>query len=184
MTYVPNSKIDDLAVNGLLGVEDSLAYKVSEIEHHIHAYERWVEKAGVQTTLNAAAPVGQGTGTFQVDAGNNTWGSWVLLIGENDTPIISGSAKYDLHRLEITAAERDNPYLLQIGFGVTGSAIIPAGTYTEVVFAPSSNLVDSGPVDIKMPRHDVGTLVWARAYCPGQDTATLNFYLGVHEYPG
>lgn len=184
MTYVPNSKIDDLAVNGLLGVPDSLAYEVQEIENHFHSYERWLEAAPSPTSLDAATRAGQGTGTYQLDAGNNTWGDWVPLIGANDTPLISGSAYFDMHRIEVTAAERDNAYIVQFGFGVTGSAILEAESYTETMFTPASNLIDSGPLELHVPRMPTGTIVWARAYCPGQNTATINFYLGVHEYPG
>jgi len=29
----------------------------------------------------------------------------------------------------------------------------------------------------------VGTKVWARCICVGQDAKTINLYIGVHEYP-
>jgi len=42
--------IDDAAVKGLLGTNNSLAYKVHEIEKHFHNWERWF---GVALTPNA-----------------------------------------------------------------------------------------------------------------------------------
>ena len=36
------AKIDSLATNGLNGVNNSLAYRVHEIENHFHSVERWV----------------------------------------------------------------------------------------------------------------------------------------------
>ena len=36
-----NTKIDNQAVDGLLGVKDSLAYKIHEIEKHLHNREFW-----------------------------------------------------------------------------------------------------------------------------------------------
>lgn len=34
-------KIDNLASNGLLGVSDSVAYRIHELEQHSHVAERW-----------------------------------------------------------------------------------------------------------------------------------------------
>ena len=39
-------KIDNLAVDGLNGVNNSLAYKVHEIEKHFHNVEYWVGDGG------------------------------------------------------------------------------------------------------------------------------------------
>jgi hypothetical protein len=92
--------------------------------------------------------------------------------------------KFDPHKVEIVATERNFDYFLQVAFGASGAAALAAGTYTEVPFKPASNQVDSGPVIVQARRQDVGTKAWARCKCPGQNTATMDLYIGLHEYQG
>jgi hypothetical protein len=182
---VSAESFDWLYSPGLDGTDDSLGYRVGEIERHLHAYERWMELAGTPAAeTHRADPAGTGAGIFQIDAGNDDWGAWLQILGSSDTPIISGSVKFDLHRLLVTATERNATYVVQIAFGATGAAALAAGAYIETVFSPSSNLVDSGPVNVQSRRIAVGTKGWARCICPGQDTATLSFMIGLHEYEG
>lgn len=177
--------IDDQEHAGLSSVSGSLAYTCTEIERHLHSYERWFETAAsADGETHVADPAGTGGGVFQIDAGNDTWGSWVQILGSSDTPAITGAVKYDVHRIEITAAERDEIYVIQIAFGDSGAAALTAGSYTESPFKPASNLVDSGPIVMQSRRQAVGTKAWARCICPGQDTATIDFMFGLHEYEG
>ena len=72
------SKLDDQAVNGLSGVEDSLAYKVHEIEKHLHNNEKWFGLAGTPAAeTHRADRITLLPEPFQVDVGNDTWGSWL-----------------------------------------------------------------------------------------------------------
>lgn len=178
-------KIDSAATDGLAGTSNSLAYRVHEVERHLHSYERWFETAAVPNgEVHVADAIGGGSGAFQVDAGNDDWGSWLQVLGSSDTPAIAGSAKFDPHRIEISSAERNAVYFLQIAFGASGAAALASGDYTESVFKPASNQVDSGPVMMQSRRITTGVKAWARCMCPGQDTATLDFFLGIHEYEG
>ena len=177
--------IDSATTQGLNGVDNSLAYRVQEIERHLHSYERWFELAGTPAAeTHRADAAGTGAGVFQIDAGNDDWGSWLQILGSSDTPADGSAAKFDMHRLLVTATERNAIYVVQIGFGATGAASLTAGRYIEVVFLPASNVVDSGPVDVNCRRVSAGTKGWARCICPGQDTATLDFMFGIHEYEG
>ena len=186
----PAGKIDSEATNGLAGVSNSLAYRVHEIERHLHSYSRWMQLATTQTATHKAVGLGNadGAGPFILDAGNSsvtpTWGTWVQLLGADDTPVIAGSVKMDPHLIMVTATERNATYFLQFGFGATGAAVLTAGSYTEIVFQPASNQVDSGPIEIQTRRIASGSLMWARCLCPGQNTATFSFYIGGHEYEG
>lgn len=179
------SKIDDTATLGLEGTHDSLAYRVAEIERHLHSYERWFEKSSSPSgETHVASPAGTGAGVFQLDAGNNTWGAWLQVLGSSDTPAIAGSVRYDPHKILVTATERNALYVVQYGFGASGAAALAAGTYTEIAFFPASNLVDSGPVAVQSRRIATGTKMWVRCICPGQNTGTLDFIIGIHEYEG
>ena len=119
--------------------------------------------AGVMGTDEAAVPagethvadaIGDGGGAFQLDAGNDDWGAWVQVLGSSDTA--APNVKFDPHRVEISGAERNAIYFLQIAFGASGAAALGLGDYTESVFKPASNQVDSGPMTIQVRRQDVG----------------------------
>lgn len=179
----PAGKIDDLAVDGLLGTEDSLAYKVAEIEKHFHNWERWLGLAAV--------PVGE-THRFDVDsmlpfimdAGNDTWGSWLQIVGSEDFPITPGMVKRDAHRILITDVERDLSITrIQIAGGEDADAAVLAGNYTEFMVTPQRN-ARSNPTDIMTGRALSAVKGWARCWVAGQDTGTVEFFLGVHEYEG
>ena len=73
---------------------------------------------------------------------------------------------------------------MQVAFGTSGAAALAAGDYTEFIFRPQSVQGKPASIPIGARRQDVGTKVWARTKCPGQNTATLDLYLGIHEYEG
>ncbi len=178
-------KIDSAVTLGLAGTNNSLAYRTHEIERHFHSYERWFETAAVANgEIHVADAIGGGSGAFQVDANNAGWGTWVQILGSSDTPAITGDVKFDVHQITVTAAERNEVYFIQIAIGASGAAALAAGAYTEFVYEPLVANVSAAPSRIQMRRQDVGDKTWARCMCPGQDTATLDFFFGLHEYEG
>lgn len=159
--------------------------EVIEIETHLHSNERWFEKAAIPDgEIHVADRIGTvgGNGAFQIDAGNNAWGAWIQVLGSSDTPADLGKVKFDVHRLEISAAERNAIYFIQMAAGETGAAALAAGNVTEFVIKPLSNQIDSGPIMVQSKRTEAGTKIWVRCMCPGQDTGTLDFFPGIHEY--
>jgi len=181
----PRDLIDKAATLGLDGAHGSLAYELAEVEYHFHHYSRWFELASVPAAeTHRADAAGLGGGSFQIDAGNNTWGSWVQILGSSDTPIATDGVYYDLHEILVTATEKNFLYVVQIGFGASGAAALTAGDYMEEVFIPAAAFVDSGPVGVHSIRIAAGTKAWARCLCDGQDTGTFNFIFGLHEYGG
>ena len=179
------NKIDNEATDGLLGTPNSLAYRVHEIERHFHSYESWFGLAASPSgEVHRADRLATNIAPFVIDAGNNTWGNWVQILGSDDTPARTDQVKFDLHRLLFTATENNSVYFFQLAFGDSGAAALSAGDYTEAVFIPSSNQIDSGPVDINDRRKDAGTKAWARCISYGDNTGTMSFYFGLHEYEG
>jgi len=180
------NKIDDAATDGLLGIHNSLAYRVHEIERHLHSCGRWFESADTPDgEVHVADRIGSGGGAFQIDAGNNTWGVWVQILGSGDTPADVGKVYFDPHEMIIEYAEFSATYFIQIGRGDSGAAVLEAGTYTELVW--ESNAVGAratGIMDVQSGRAPAGSKLWARCKSPGQNTARLDFYLGIHEYEG
>jgi hypothetical protein len=175
------NKIDNQATDGLLGVEDSLAYKVAEIEQHIHSEERWYGSDGDGTGSTA-----NNLTEFQVTAGTGgAYGTEVQILGANDVSASDFSftpAKFDLHRLLITAPSvNDKNYMLQLWCGTTTFGA--ASLCTEVPYRTGSNNAEVAPIELQMSRENVAVKVWARCKCE-TDAATLDFLAGIHAYPG
>ena len=181
---IASDKIDSLAVDGLGGVSNSLAYRVAEIERHLHSGGRWFGAATVANLpTHAADRIGVGVGAFRIDAGDNDWGTWVQIVGSTDTPVSVGKVYFDPHEIIIEDVERASTYFVQIGRGATGDAALTAGTYTELVYA-ATNTKSAAVVTAQTGRAPAGSLLWARCVVPGVDTGWMDFYIGLHEYEG
>jgi hypothetical protein len=177
---VRESKLDDVATLGLAGTNNSLAYRVAEIERHLHSYERWYGVAGTPSATHKADQVAKDIASFQIDAGNDAYGSWVQLLGSADT-----AYKYDLHKLFITAVETAaTVHFVQIAFGAAGDDAVTAGNYTEFVYRSGAAVAREAPVTFQTRRQAAGTLAWARCLAYDVNTSTLNFYFGLHLYEG
>jgi hypothetical protein len=158
--------------------------QLTAIEQRLISWDRWF---GAAVTPNAEIHVADRIGTtqtaFRVDAGNDTWGNWLLILGSGDTPITAGRPTFDLHKLVVVAAERSSlAHFVQIAFGATGAAALTAGTYTEFVINPHVAGLEEQEVDVDVRLSLSGTKAWIRIMVPTQDTGTLDFFFGVHEY--
>lgn len=179
-------KIDNAPVDGLSGASDSLAYKTDELRHHFHGRERWLGAAvSPSGETHVADRIGTTTTAFQADGGNNTWGAWLQVLGSDDTPADVGEAMYDFHRIQIVAAERPNStHFVQIALAASGAAGLSSGDYTELVFHPQNNQAQEVPVTLITERKAAGTKAWLRCWIIGQNTGTMDFFIGLHEYEG
>ena len=179
-------RIDDQATDGLLGVSNSLAYRIHEAERHMHSAGSWFEAAGTpagETHVADRIGTAGGGGAFQLDAGNDDWGAWVQILGSDDTPARAGQAKYDPHQIVIDDTEHTNVYFVQFARGDSGAAGLAAGTYTEFAYSSDGNRY-KGILHVQTGRAPAGDKLWARCMAPGQNTSTMDFYLGIHEYEG
>ena len=177
-------KIDLAAVDGLTGVINSLAYRVHEIERHLHSGARWFESAAAPVLeTHIADMIGSGSGPFRLDAGNDAWGAWVQILGSEDTPTVVGKSYFDPHQVIIEDVERANTYFVQMTRGETGDAGFAAGYYSEWVYA-ATNTKDSAIMQVQTGRAPAGSKLWARCMCPGVDTGWMDIYFGLHEYEG
>jgi hypothetical protein len=177
-------KIDSAATLGLTGTDNSLAYRVNEVERHLHSYQRAYGLAAVPAgTTHRADEITDDPAPFQIDAGNDTWGTAIQVFGSTDTP--SGWSKYDPHKISIVSVETANAtYFIQMIAGATAAAGITAGAYSSLVFRPQS--VQGRPADIpvNVRRQDAGTNLWIRTLARGQNTATMDLYIELHGYEG
>ena len=169
---------------------NNIYHETREVAYHFHNVERWFGEAvtpvgekhradlvSEYTNLNVINP-------FQVDAGNDNWGAWVQIIGSEDTPEKTGSIKFDFHEVQFVASGATNaPSFLMLAWGRTGNGAYAAGNYTIVPYLTPTNQAAESPADFMCPRIAVGTKVSARCLAMGENTMTLDFFAGIHEYP-
>ena len=174
--------VEGKAIDPTTVVSNSLAYRVAEIERHLHSGARGFETASVPDAEDHVADrIGSGAGAFQVDSGNQTWGDWVQILGADDTPTVEAKLYFDPHLLVIEDNERAGTYFIQFARGASGAAGLAAGTYTEVVL-DLTNKAGGAIIPVQTGRAPVGSKLWARCMCPAFDTGTVDFYIGIHEY--
>lgn len=163
---------------------NSLSYRIAEIERHLHSGGRWYGAAAVPNAeLHAADRISENPSPFSIDAGNDTWGSWTLILGSEDTPADTGKAYFDPHELIVKDTERASVYFVQFARGDTGAAGYAAGNYMEFVFNATVQK-ETGIIRLQTGRAPAGSKIWARCLSKGDDTGTFDFYLGIHEYEG
>ena len=171
------------------GIGGDLGQRILDIaeilELHQHSHERWFGAAAVANgEIHVADSILTVKVPFVVDAGDDTWGAWVQILGSSDTPAIVGSTKFDSHRFNFTAFETNNSvHGVQVAAGDSGAAGLGAGHYNEFILRTGGGTTFVGPIDIIDERHDVGTKLWIRNWCHGVNTSTLSFFFGLHEYP-
>ncbi len=166
------------------GISVTATEKVHITEKHLHPHVRWMAKAAIPVgETHVADRFAPGAATaFQIDAGNNTWGAWVQILGSLDTPINQKSKFYDPQLLFVSTSERNLPYLIQFAHGNSPAEALAVDEFTEMVYASLSIVAERIAVPCYTDRHRKGTKLWARCFCPTQDTGTLDFFLGLHEY--
>lgn len=176
-------KIDDLATAGLEGVPDSVAYRLHELEKHVHSRGRFWGAVAVPDETNA---IDANVDTpFVAVSGDDTWGTAIPICGTADNPVISGYAKFDAHLILVTDTEHTTPYRLRFIYGTGTSAdAITAGQWSEIMFLATAGPFNSGiPADIQMPRVDVGSKLWCQTW-NATDTSEVDFFWGPHGYIG
>jgi len=186
------NKIDNQETNGLDGVSNSLAYRVHETERHFHSPERWFGKSADQSGNDWALSVSSGgmPTAYRAISGSAAFGSdandEAKIIGTDDVSA-DGNVKFDVHRIAISAASVTTVYVLRLVWGTgTMADAITARQYTEVLIRrnPGGGENHIIPVVIQNPRHTYGTdKVWIQAK-NATDNATIDFYVGLHEYEG
>ena len=186
-------KIDDQAVEGLLGTNNSLAYKVHEIEKHFHSREEWFGISSDQSGDDWCESVSDAgmPDVFTCISGNDDYGQDVddeaKIIGTGDTSEIAGMIKFDLHRILIIDASATSFYILRAIYGTgTMADAITANQYSEVMFQRNTGAGEAHgtPLEIQMPRLTWGTdKVWIQ--CKNTtDNADVDFFIGLHNYVG
>jgi hypothetical protein len=187
-------KIDELAVNGLSGVSNSLAYRVHEIEKHFHNYERWFGKTADQSGVNPWAKAISDSGlptSYVIKSGDDTFGGdsgdEAQIWGLYDTLSVGGvtQTKLDIHRIFVTASSITTIWYLRFIWGTgTMADAITAGQYSTIPLV--ADAAQNGSIDvivnIMLPRITIGThKIWIQGKST-TDNATIELLVGLHGY--
>lgn len=174
------NKIDSASTDGLTGTPDSLAYRANELERHIHSSEYWFGAAvAPDAELHVADRIDAGVVAFEIEGDNNTYGSFVLIHGTDDTTT-QGFVFGDAHRIMIEDVSTTATTFVRFYTGESASRVF----LTEVVIKAQTNQIDSGPIEIQMLRVPFNVKLWAQCMTPGEDAKTVSFYYGIHGYEG
>jgi len=181
------AKLDNAPADGLYGVPDSVAYRVAEIERHLHNYEYWFGVDGTPSgEVHVADRMAGGIQPFQLSTGADDFGSWVQILGSGDTPVYTNSRYFDLHRVLVVETDSVLPFIIQIVFGESAQigAKLLTNDFTEFPYISSGFNNDSGITDFVNKCRNCGMKMWARACCIGGEQNSIYLYFGLHEYPG
>ena len=133
--------------------------------------------------MHVADRIGSGTGVFTADAGNDTWGSWIQILGSDDTPADAGKLYFDPHQFIVTDTQNASIYFIQIARGTDGDSAYAAGRYTEFVFNATVQK-ETAIIPVQTGRAPVGSKLWVRVWSVGDNTGEFDFLFGIHEYEG
>lgn len=187
--YQPGQLIDDAPVRGLLGVKDSLASKVDQIEKHHHNRTIWCGKSGDQSGNNWAADT---LTPYQAISGSGDYGAdpndEALLVGTDDVMGDAGSVYHDLHEILVVDVSVGTEFKLRFitGSGTIAQAIT-AKSWSEIMVkfdAIAASQTAGTPFALINIRSIVGVeKIWLQAK-NATNNATIDFYIGGHGYPG
>jgi len=187
------NKIDNQATLGLLGGNNSLAYRVHEIERHFHSREEWIGKSADQSGTDWSIDIsaaGMPT-VFQSISGNGVFGAdeddEAKVIGTGDTSNLAAEVKFDFHKLFIQAMSSTTFYVVRVVYGEgTMADAVTAKQYSEIMIKKDAAVggTNAKPLDINMPRLTWGIhKVWIQCKNATND-ATIDLFVGLHSYEG
>lgn len=156
------------------------AVLLAAVESTLHRNEHWVGAAAEPDGEVHVADLESVT-PFVLDAGDATWGEWVLLLGSEDTPLFDGNGRYSPHRIFIIDTERAGVHRFQFAFGEDADAALVPGDYSGLIYSPASPVVEEAGLPIRSDWQDSGTKLWARVWADGFDTGTVSLLIGLHE---
>ncbi len=169
-------------------IDDILA-EVNVIVEHFHNKEIWFGLAGApsgthfgdEDTLTPYVAI-SGAGVYGADANDEA-----NVLGVDDIPARAGMTMFDMHRIFIIDFSHAAVYVIRIVWGTTTMAqgIIDENFTTIPVITTNLPVAQSGGVafDVLMPRLISGVdKVWVQ--CKNvNNNASLDFLVGIHEYP-
>lgn len=173
------------------GVLEDIDDHQNIVMHHLHNFEIWygllTPAAGGKVAQENLIPFRATTGAGSA----NTFGTAVLVLDTNDTPVASGGAFFDMHRVFIFNVQTARVFKMRILYsynprtGATyadAAAALAARNYTDLGFKVDAVNADGVPVDMIGARVPSGTKVWVQVACDNATATWVDFQIGLHEY--
>lgn len=164
---------------------DDTADQIHAIYNHLHNQEWWFGDAAVAISGTHEADLMDGAiSAFQLISGNSAFGSWLQVLGSNDTPVKTGMTKFDPHSFLVTGSSFAGTYVFQFVVGEEYELPIKLANkdYGMGVYTAATTANDANIQQVMSSRIPAGSKMWARVACVGQNAKTINFYFGIHEY--
>ena len=163
-------KIDSATTDGLSGTSNSLAYRVHEIEKHLHGKEYWFGDGGSNDLAENLTEIQATAGTSEA------YGTALQIHDGSD---LGYGAKLDAHRILVTAVSATSKvYKLAIYSGASAGGLT---FLTAVVGYFPAATGKSNPIELMMPRVNYTEKLWVKLACE-TNSATMDFLIGTHFY--
>lgn len=182
--------VDSWIVSAILGTEGTDYFKRTD-PSQIGAYTNQGSATGTVTGADivdedhVADRLTLTQTSFVADAGNDDWGSWLQVLGSDDTPVRVIMTKFDFHKILVVSHEHNTTeYDMQIVCGESAgiAAKLIVEDFTEITMVTGAGNSETGPTTVKQTRIDVGDKIWVRIRANTKNTGTLDFKIGIHEY--
>jgi hypothetical protein len=163
-------KIDLVAVDGLSGVNNSLAYKVHELEKHFHnAQSVWGSNSGY---MGSDYPI-----ALSVTGGDNAWGTENHIYAGDNIESGSSTKKMDINKFYIVSVSAANKISVveflygTLGTAVTGTVVESTEVYTRT--AGGSMFVNDEKIVVNTVTNITGLLATEVYYIIGVSGSTF-----------
>ena len=170
-------KIDNAAIDGLLGTPDSLGYKVHEIEDHFHNANYCFGNDGFDNMEQDS------TTAFRVTSDVGAPDGFGSLLRVHDGTVFQGgnpTMKVDVGTLFVPASQRnDQTYVVHIMSGLVTPSYL-----TGMYYRTGANGAEVVPLKEPCPRIPCNHQLWVKTKCSDAANSWLDFMFHVHFYPG
>jgi hypothetical protein len=186
------NKIDAEAVDGLLGVSNSLSYKVNEIERHLHSSGRWFGSTangagpGLTTSLSSFEVTSNviaetyGIVTEIFDGTEECDSSYTVLFTDPHRIFITGVTVSGIYKIRFANSQYDGTSHMYADM----SAAVSAKIYTEFLLKVDSTKADAISAPVQTGRMRIGSKLWAQVMHSGSGNETVSFLIACHGYEG
>ena len=154
------------------------------IDRHHHAEARCLGKSGDQSGNNWGTE--DSLTLFRAISGSAAYGAdandEAKVLGSDDTPVVTGKVKFDLHKILVVATSATTAYIVRLVWGTgTMAAAITAGQYSTFEYMKESAAGRGAPLPVQFGQRESGTKVWVQVKS-GTNNATFDFLVELHEY--
>ncbi len=172
-------KIDNIASDGISGVQGSLAYTLATLSEHTFNALQWHGKDAGDDLMNRDS-----VSSWSVTAGTSqAYGTEVQISDGTEIEDGDPAKYYDLHRILITTNDAVAATTFKIEFWYGTGLFANSTLLTECVAEFSSPSDNTSSIELSSPRIMCNNNLWARVKA-SVNSKSLTFIIGLHVYTG